>query len=564
MNDISLQANKLLGNFLLDGKGLVLLFSFAVNILHLVIPLFTLQLFDRVLMSESVDTLIWLTCIAVFMLAIQALLEWVRSQFMLRKALNFEVEHNHKAFNNAIDESVKLGQPNTLSISDVSTVRDSLSSQSIFAIFDAPFSPVFLFVLYLLHPYLGLFATVGIVILMTLTVITQRKSNEEKLKTGPITSTFNRMTSDWLTQAKTVESAGFKNSLSRKWQAERKSIIMTSGYYQNTIRNMSAIAKFIRILLQVGLLVVCVNLILGNQISAGVLIAASMLMARVLSPIDQAIHHWAHWKNGFKAYQRVMKRTAHSNDSPLQLPPLTGDIQALDIVMNNVASLPPLIQKSSFHIKAGTIVGVVGETGSGKSELVKALLGLTPTAGGEVKLDNASLDQWDNKIFGQQVGYLTQDSALLSGTVTQNICRFDAIDEPKEIINAAQKADAHKMILSLPQGYQTLVGDVGMKLSKGQVQKIALAMTIYRTPALMVLDEPDNGLDHKGLMKLYELIEQNRQAKVTTLIVSHKASLLSRTDEVLVIKGDRTVEHRLTAQYLNLEKVSSSSIGGGV
>ncbi|WP_125828471.1 type I secretion system permease/ATPase [Paraferrimonas haliotis] len=566
-NDTGASVTRMLANWLISIAQrkeieLILIFSIAINALHLVIPIFTLQLFDRVLMSESIDTLIWLTCIALFLLVMQASLDWIRSQLMLRKALAYEAKHNASAFSNAINDTISKRKSSAQAINDVSQVRDVLASPSIFGLFDAPFSPLFLFVLYLLHPMLGLYASISALLLMALAELTRRKTKQLEQSTKPANQTFNNLTQDWINSADIVQTSGFTSVLANKWQQERSGIASTTGYFQSRIRSLASLSKFTRFVLQTGLLVVCIILVLNNQISAGVLIAASMLMARVLAPIDQAINHWSHWKQGRQAHQRVTNRAIQVSESPLPLPPLSGEIQALDVVLNPTPSMPPLINKSSFHIKPGEIVGIIGETGSGKTELAKALIGLTSISEGEITLDNACINQWANKPLGQQIGYLPQDACLLAGTVTQNICRFDGFDDAKHVVEAAKCADAHNMILSLPQGYQTVVGDVGHTLSKGQQQKIALARTIYKAPKLLVLDEPDNGLDHKGLIKLYQLLERNRVNKTTTIIVSHKGSILSKTDSVLAIQADRSVIKRSTAQYLNTDRLTKPSVGG--
>ncbi|MCW8344725.1 type I secretion system permease/ATPase [Vibrio sp. ZSDZ65] len=534
--------------------------SVAVNILFLVLPLFSMQVFDRVLSSESRETLVMLASVALFLLSIQALLDWVRGQVMLRYGYGIEQHSSDFAFNIAMLKSQENNGVHSQPLSDLSRVKEVIASPGIFALFDAPFAPVFLAVMYLMHPLLGHFALIGATVLFVISLlsllVTKRLQNNASQHAG----TFNALTSDWLKNAEIVQALGMNDNLVAKWRKESINPTVDKATADKISRGILALAKYARMLLQIGVLCVSVILVLENEVGAGVLIAASMIMSRVLAPVEQAIHNWQSWLEGWKAHKRLRQAYLEQADDVVELPKIKGTIQFEKVNLGHHGSEKPLLEDLSFVIPAGASVAIVGGSGVGKSTLVKAMLGLVIPVNGQVRIDGATLNQRQVSELGKQVGYVSQNSQLLSGTIAQNICRFDEQVEAKDIVDAAKLAGVHEMILALPNGYQTLVGGLGIRLSGGQQQRIAMARALYTKPALLILDEPDSNLDHPGQAALTEFIAHAHYKRITVVVISHRMSIIQHTGLCMVLGEGRIQQYGKTSDILNIPKSNESGM----
>lgn len=535
--------------------------SLVVNILFLVIPLFSMQVFDRVLSSESRETLALLLLFAVFLLSIQASLDWIRGQLMMRYGYLIDHKSSAFAFNLSMLQSQQSHGVQNQALSDLSRVKDTIASPGIFALFDAPFSPVFLGVMYLMHPKLGHFALAGASVLFIITLTTMYITKRLQTSAGEHSAAFNALTNDWLKNAEVVRALGMNKNLAVKWQRESVNPTVDRASADKISRSILALAKYTRLLLQIGILCVSVLLVLDNEVGAGVLIAASMIMSRVLSPVEQAIHNWQNWVEGWRAHKRLQDSNLAPKQDVIDLPEIKGDIQFDRVKLGHSGVDNPLLDNISFSISQGECVAIVGGSGVGKSTLVKALLGITEPISGEVRIDGATLNQRDLADLGRQIGYVSQNSQLLSGTIAQNISRFDIEVEAKDIVDAAKLAGAHEMILTLPNGYQTLVGSLGVQLSGGQEQRISLARALYTKPSILILDEPDTNLDHAGQVALLELFNYARRNKITVLFISHRLSIIEHSTICMVLNEGKLQKFGDTTEVLNLPSHKRSQMG---
>ncbi|WP_163932852.1 ATP-binding cassette domain-containing protein [Paraferrimonas sp. SM1919] len=526
----------------------ILFFSVAINLFYFVIPLYTLQAFDRVLMSESIDTLIWLTIIAAGLLLIQAILEWVRNQLLHTQSIAIENQYKAIAFKNSFHHNAI----NQTQLKDVDIVKQSIAASGAITFFDAPYAPIFLLGLFLLHPTLGFFTLFGLLLLSAIMLVSNYFQQRSAAKVQKTNDALAIIDNDWLAKTELVSALGMGANLTK--QSERNSKLNQQATALNgaSKRSSQAVTKACRLFLQLGLLFIAVQLILQNQISAGVLIAASMLMARVLAPVEQAINNFGSWKVAFRAYKRLQAMVQCDQEAETIKEQAKGNYKLDEVQINKPGQDAPLvIKKSSAQIPAGSCTAIIGPTGSGKTLLLKTLLGLHPAHDGHVYLEGLNINRWGTEQLSGHIGYVPQHCRLFSGTIAQNIARFEQELSPVAIINAAKLAGAHEMILALEHGYQTVVGDVGVALSQGQVKKIGLAMALYNRPSIMILDEPDCCLDHQGLTQLGSLIKENNQSGITTIMVTSRPSLLQLSQQCLVIKG-RQIHTQQSNQIFDL------------
>ncbi|GMQ46328.1 type I secretion system permease/ATPase [Vibrio sp. 10N] len=535
----------------------IVIMSLVVNVLFLVIPLFSMQVFDRVLSSESRETLLMLAVFALFLLSMQAMLDWIRGQIMLRYGYRVNQQSSDFAFSLSMLQSQSANGVHSQPLSDLVKVKDTITSPGIFALFDAPFAPIFLAVMYLMHPLLGHFALAGAGVLFAISlasIIITKRLQRHLSQHG---STFNSLTSDWLKNAEIAQALGMNENLIAKWQRESINPTVDKANADRVSRGILALAKYIRMLLQIGVLCLSVVLVLDNEVGAGVLIAASMIMSRVLAPVEQAIHNWQGWLEGWKAHKRLRKAFLEQSADLVELPKIKGKIQFEKVDLGHQGTEKPLLENLTFTIPEGECVAIVGGSGVGKSTLAKAILGIVKPVNGDVRIDGATLNQRDVSELGWQIGYVSQNSQLLSGTIAQNISRFDVNAEAKDIVDAAKLASVHEMVLSLPNGYQTLVGSLGVQLSGGQQQRIALARALYTKPSLLILDEPDTNLDHSGQAALIALLAHTRLQRITTIVISHRMSVIQHSSLCMVLGGHQLQQYGKTQEILNLPAKST-------
>ncbi len=521
----------------------VVLFSLCINLLMLTSPLYMLQLFDRVLNSRSEETLVYLTLIAVLAFVTLGVLEAVRNNVLVRLNCWIDEQLSSLVLRQCIQSALHGSRNSSVqSLRDLSTASAFLSGSGIYAILDAPWSPIFIIAIFMLHPTLGWFSIAGLTLLFALVVVsefgTRSVLNQSTAKS--IKSLVDAEAT--VRNADVVEAMGMMPNLLRRWtQTDGESLELRSVAYDRVGR-IRAVTRSIRMLLQIGILGLGAWLVLKAEVTAGAMIAGSILFGRAMAPVDQAVGSWRSAITARDAYQRLVShlRGASWPTEPMTLPKPSGRLQVEGVSFYYPETTEPCIRAVSFAIDPGEILGIVGPTATGKSTLARLLVGnLTPSAG-HVRLDNADVAQWDSEDLGPHVGYLPQDVELFNGSVRANIARMG--DEASaDIVEAARLAEAHDVILRLKDGYDAEIGHNGVVLSGGQSQRIALARALFGDPKFIVLDEPNSNLDQDGENALARTLVRLGERKVSTVVVTHRLWILRHVDKILVLR-DGAVE----------------------
>ncbi|PCI03009.1 MAG: type I secretion system permease/ATPase [Hyphomicrobiales bacterium] len=521
----------------------IALISGIVNLLALTAPLFMLQIYDRVLSSGSISTLIGLAVLALGLYIFQALLDIVRARIFLRIGEDFD--HQLSARTHAaivlLPLETRMPGDGLQPLRDLDNVRGFLSGQGPIALFDLPWMPLYLGICFVFHFWIGMTALVGAIVLVALTVLTDALSREPTQQTITHGMTRNALMEAGRRNAEVVRSMGLGGRIAEKWQ-EANSLYLKSNRRTGDIANtLGGIAKALRIMLQSGILGVGAWLVIQQEVSAGVMIASSVMMGRALAPIDMAIgswkgflmarQSWARLKDVFSFLPEETKTTA--------LPRPKDDFVVKGVTIVPPGETTPTVSNVSFAISAGSALGIIGPSGCGKSTLARALVGAWTPARGEVRIDGASFDQWDPEIIGSYIGYLPQGVELFDGTIAENICRFDRDPDPEVIIAAAKAAGAHELIVGFSKGYDTRMGESGSALSAGQRQRVGLARALYGDPFLIVLDEPNANLDAEGEAALVKAIACVRERGGIVIIIAHRPSALGVVDLLLAMEGGR-------------------------
>ncbi len=530
----------------------IAVFSFFLNLLMLVSPFYMMQVYDRVLTSRSKDTLIVLTILAVGLLGISAMLEWVRSRILVRLGARLDRHVTHDLYAALIEDRIATRKnAGSQPIRDLETVRGFLTGPGLLAFFDAPWVPLFLGLIFLFHPVLGVVALSGAVILLVLAVLSELMTRDPWQRATSESMQAHRFAEASLRNADVIWALGMLGDLRRRWQEKHLSALAYSGKATDRLGTFSAIAKFVRPLLQIALLGFGAFLVIDEAISAGVMIASSIVMGRALAPVEASIAHWRSFISSRSAYSRLSKLLAEYdiNRERMKLPPPKGRVGVEGMTLVPPGALKPSLISISFQLEPGDLLGIVGPSAAGKSSLARALMGIWAPKVGHVRLDGADMADWDRKDLGRYLGYLPQEVELFDGTVAENIARFEQYSA-ESVNQAATIANAHEMILRLPEGYDTQIGEGGCVLSGGQRQRIGLARAIYGLPCFIVLDEPNANLDADGEAALRVTLKRLRALKKTVAIISHKRSTLSDTDKLLVLDAGRVKTFGTRAEVL--------------
>ncbi len=519
----------------------IAVFSFFLNLLMLVAPFYMLQVYDRVLTSRSKDTLYVLTILAVGLIAISAMLELVRSRILVRLGARLDQHVTHDLFAALIEDRIATQRSSgSQPIRDLETVRTFLTGPGLLAFFDAPWVPLFLALIFLFHPLLGAVACAGAAILLVLAVLSEFTTRAPWQKATSESMQAHRFAEASLRNADVIWALGMLGDLRRRWQDKHLSALAYTGKATDQLGTFSALAKFVRPILQIGVLGFGAYLVIEEAISAGVMIAASIVMGRALAPVEASITHWRSFISARSSYSRLSKLLVEYdiNRERMKLPTPRGKVTVEGVTVLPPGASKPALINVSFQLEPGELLGVVGPSAAGKSSLARSLMGIWAPKIGHVRLDGGDIVEWDRKDLGRHLGYLPQDVELFDGTVAENISRFEP-PMPETVHNAAQIANAHEMILHLPEGYDTQIGEGGSVLSGGQRQRIGLARAIYRLPCFIVLDEPNANLDAEGEAALRITLKRLKQLGKTVIIISHKRSTLADTDKLLVLDAGR-------------------------
>ncbi|MFC6640156.1 type I secretion system permease/ATPase [Sulfitobacter sp. JBTF-M27] len=521
------------------------LFSFFSNILMFVGPLYMLQVYDRVLASRNEMTLIMISAIAVALLVTYGLLEYIRSKLLVRAGLQFDDMLANPAFNRVIRH--QLTNPNgsaQLTLQDVDRVREFITGQGILAFFDAPWVPLFLALCYAFHPWLGMVATAGALIIFTLALTNEFATRKLLQEAGSANQGAAHFVNTTMQNAEVIRALGMEKQLTRRWLKQHDDVLDKQAKASGRAGAIMASSKFVRMSLQIAILGTGAYLAILQEISPGIMIAASIVMGRALAPVEQAVSQWKQFVGARQAHKRLTTifDTLGDEEERIQLPTPKGNITVQSLIATAPGAKPgasgskaALLKGISFSINQGEVLAVIGPSGSGKSTLVRHLVGAAEPAGGSVRLDGAELQHYDPEQLGRHMGYMPQDVKLFRGSVAENISRFVESPGDQEIVAAAQLSGAHEMIQTLGEGYDTDVGDGGQSVSGGQRQRVGLARAVFRDPNIIVLDEPNSNLDAHGEQALAACIQEMKKRGKTVILVTHKANLLALSDKTLML-----------------------------
>ncbi|MEE8875143.1 type I secretion system permease/ATPase [Pseudomonas helleri] len=532
------------------------LFSAVINLLMLAPALYMLQVYDRVLASGNEMTLLMLTLMILGLFGLMGALEWVRSQVVIRLGTQMDMRLNQRVYDAAFEAQLSTSSPAAgQALNDLTSLRQFATGNALFAFFDAPWFPVYLWVIFMFSPWLGLLALGGAVMLMLLAWLNQRVSQGPLKAASELSVEATQQASAHLRNAEAIEAMGMLGTLRGHWLAQHTAFLAQQNLASEKTASVGAWSKGVRLALQSLVLGLGALLAVQGQITAGMMIAGSILMGRVLSPIDQLIGVWKQWTSARLAYQRLESLLqAHPARPPrMALPVPRGELAVEQLSASAPGTRRATLSNLSFTLHAGQVLGVIGPSGCGKSTLARLLVGVWQPLAGKVRLDGAQLSQWDKQQLGPHLGYLPQDIQLFAGTIAQNIARFAQVDADK-VLAAAQMAGVHSLILQMPEGYDTRLGDGGAGLSGGQKQRIGLARALYGLPALIVLDEPNANLDEAGEQALLQAIGQLKQLKRTLILITHKPNVLTLTDQLLILREGQLQAYGPTAKVLAAPK----------
>lgn len=500
-----------------------------------------LQVFDRVLSSQSKATLLMLTLGALFALLMMAAFEVLRSRLLVQAGVAIDALLAEPVFLEMLRRSVKPGGGQATSeLRDVYTLRQFLTGNAVLAVFDAPWAPLFLLIIFVMHWALGVTALIGMLAVTALAVWDERTTRKQLLQANLVSQDSSRFTSLAVRNGEVVNALGMQDAMTMRWRKLSDEVISLQTGASNQAALIVSLSKFLRVFIQVAMLGVGAYLIIEQSLSAGVMMAATIILGRAMAPIELAIGSWRSFVDARGSFDRLTGFFAgmEAADNRIELPAPRGALSLEKVFFSPSTTSAPVLKNVTFSLEAGESIGVVGPSAAGKSTLARVIAGIWSPQNGNVRLDGADVHLWPREQLGRFVGYLPQDVELFSGTVAENIARMRNPGElSREVIEAAETAGAHEMILRLPSGYETEIGEGGAALSGGQRQRIALARALFGNPCLVILDEPNASLDSEGEQALMDAMRKLKERHATVLMVTHKPTLLANADKILVLRN---------------------------
>jgi len=516
------------------------IFSLFINTLNLTFPIYMLAIYDKVLVSHSIPTLVTLTVGALLALLVFALLDFLRSRLLVRAGVAIDRSLSEPVVVEMIQDASRI---DTLSykegIADINMIRNYFSGNAMFAMFDLPWVPLYLLVIYLMHPLLGWLAIGGAVVLLILGLFQELLTGKRFATAKSIETRSSSLVSAGLRSAEVLTGMNMIRGFVDHWKKRQDQAVylQTDAYRFSSL--FGSLSMGFRSAMQIFVYGLGAYLVVKDESTVGIMIAASILMRQALNPVEQVMSTWkqtVETKGALKRLDKLFDRAVTPTVMELPAPEGKLDVEAVGLQLAN----RPVLQNITFGLAPGELMGLIGPSGAGKSSLCRVLLGIWPGSSGKVRLDGADIFTWDGQSLGEHIGYLPQDVELFAGTVSENIARMGTID-PDKVVHAATLAGVHEMILRLPQGYDTQIGEAGSNLSGGQRQRIGLARVFYGDPRLVILDEPNSNLDEPGEKALLAALLELKKQKITTIMVTHKPSLLSFVDKVLFLKDGQMV-----------------------
>ena len=527
-------------------------FSAITNLLALVPSLYMMQVYDRVLASRNELTLLMLTVLMLGAYLLLASLELIRSFVLVRVGARFDMQMNKRVYTAAFEQNLKQSGVNAgQALSDLTNLRQFLTGSALFAFFDAPWFPFYLIVIFLFQPSLGFLALAGTIILVILAVANERVSRKPLSEANSMSIEANTLATNNLRNAEVIESMGMLPNLMRRWFKLHSKFLNLQAEASHKAGVVSSVTKFVQMSLQSLVLGLGAILVIEGKMSGGMMIAASILVGRSMQPVQQLIGVWKTVSGTRSAYGRLVTLLGANpaREAGMALPKPTGTLTVEGVTAAPPGVKNPILRNVSFGIMPGDILGVIGPSGSGKSTLARLLIGVWPAMMGKVRLDGADIYHWNKSELGPHLGYLPQDIELFAGTIAENIARFGDVDS-EQVVLAAKRAGVHDMILHMPEGYDTRLGDGGSGLSGGQKQRLGLARAMYGDPSLLVLDEPNSNLDEAGEAALVTALRDLRERGKTIVLITHRTSAISITTKLLLMREGQVGMFGPTAKVL--------------
>jgi ATP-binding cassette subfamily C protein len=542
-------------------------FSFGLNLLYLTVPLYSLQVYDRILPSSSDATLLLMTLIAVVALAVLAALDALRAFILGRAGVRLERAVAARVLDVTLERSLALGPSERgQSLRDLEAIRQSLAGQPALALFDLPWIPVYLIALFLIHWTLGAFSLVCGLVLLALAIMQDRATRTALERARHAAESNYAFTDAGLRNAEVVRGMGMFADYHRRWERDRVALVGAQLRASERSAAIASAIKLVRLLAQTLMLGAAAYLALRQVITPGAIFAAVILLARAIQPVEQVVGAWRSIVAALASWRRVDALLAQHPPriERLELPRPRGSVAVEHAAFVPPGGSRPVLQGLNFALAPGETLGVIGPTAAGKSTLARLVVGVYPPSAGEVRIDGERAFAWARGSLGRHVGYVPQDVELFPGSVAENIARFGAADD-EAVVAAARLAGIHELVLGMPQGYATRIGTHGAALSGGQRQLIALARAVFRMPSVVVLDEPNSNLDTKGESKLMDCLRQLKERGSTVVVISHRLGALNAADKVLVLQEGRMVafgpRQEVMARLAPLSAIPSARAG---
>ena len=516
-------------------------FSFVMNVGLLVSPIYMMQIYNRVLPTQSEPTLYALTALACFLIGFMAVLEFIRSRILIQISVRLDKAMNDRVLHATFMGSLSGARPSSAQpMRDLDTVRQFVGGTGTLVFFDIPWTPILIAVVYICHPLLGLVTTIGAVVLFLFAIINEYATRHPLDESNQRATSLMGFIGGSLRNAEALHAMGMFNNLRRHRAPQQADVVYLQTIASNRASLLTAVSKAFRQILQIALLGLGAYLAIHAQITGGEIIAASLIAGRALAPLETTIGTWKQFVGAKGAFGRLrsLLKDVPAPTQHTSLPQPRGLIEVESLSAVAPGGKTPILQNISFVVEPGSIIGIVGASGAGKSTLARLMVGAWQPAAGKIRVDGADIHIWNRDELGPFIGYLPQDIELFEGTVAENIARFGNCDS-ELVVAAGKRSGAHNMIVRLPNGYETQIGAGGAVLSGGQRQRIGLARALYGNPSLVVLDEPNANLDQDGERALLDAIATMRQAGATIVLVSHKAGILEQADRLVVLNDGK-------------------------
>jgi len=538
-------------------------FSGITNLLMLAPAFYMLNIYDKAVGHNSVPTLVVLSIITAVMFVVLGIMESVRSRVLVAVSSRIDKAIAPRLYELSFDVAVRGGGKGaTQPLLDLHGLRQFLTGAQIFGFFDAPWLPIYLLVLFMFHPLLGWMGVAAALLFLSLALLNQKRTAPVLQAANKLARENNSDTVQNLRNAEVAASMGMMGELMQRWRVKQDEMLAKQEEASNAAGTFSAVIKTLRLAVQSAAIGAGAYLVLAQEISPGMIIAGSILMSRALQPVEQAVNAWRGFNDAREQYARLDKllKAWPDQGDRMSLPPITGSLAVQAATIIPPGADKPVVSGATFRVAAGDVCMLIGPSGAGKSSLVKAILGLWPTSEGAIRLDGAETSHYQREQLGPQLGYLPQDIELLNGSVSDNIARFGVVDADC-VVQAAKDAGVHEFILSLQEGYETVIGGAGGLLSPGQRQRIALARALYGRPKFVVLDEPNSNLDEAGERALAVAIRTLKSLGSTVIIVSHRKGIMKLVDTLVAVRGGKVLHSGPVADVIEMLKTNTGQSG---